>query len=70
MERDEAELERQRKLEKALADEEARKLALINKFEEDAHKMDKVNAERNRQTMIKQELERLKKQVLALYHCL
>ena len=38
-------------------------MSLLAKFEADSHKMDRVNAQRNRDTMIKNEQDRLRKQV-------
>ncbi len=38
-------------------------MSLLAKFEADSHKMDRVNAQRNRDMMIKNEQDRLRKQV-------
>lgn len=38
-------------------------MSLLAKFEADGHKMDRVNAQRNRDMMIKNEQDRLRKQV-------
>lgn len=61
-ERDEKERMRQYAIDRAYADEEARKMDLLAKFEADSHKLDRVTAQRNRDMAMKNERERLSKQ--------
>ena len=61
-ERDEKERARLEKIEKAFANEEARKMQLLEKFEADGHKLEKVMEQRNQDIMMKNERDRLNKQ--------
>jgi len=61
-ERDEKERMRQYAIDKSYADEEARKMELLAKFEADSHKLDRVTAQRIQEMAIKNERERLSKQ--------